>query len=407
MGRFGPEPPVRTTIAVARSAGQIAGRNRRHRLHLGEELEPRSKAARGWAVPLGCGWRPRRPCSEIPESLGRTALSVPKILILLVLSALQCTVLASPPSAPIRLQRFTEAMGTTFTIDMYGTDAAHMEGAAKQAFSEAHRLDRMLSNYLPDSELNRVDERAADGPVTVSRELFNLMRLCIDVSNKSDGAFDITVGPLMKVWGFYKDSGHLAAQSAVQDALAKVGWRNIRLNPLALTLAFAKPGMNLDLGGVGKGYAVDRMVEILRRNGIAAALVSAGGSSIYGLGSPPDGPRGWRIRIRDPKIEGKYVATVFLNNRSLSTSGSYEKFFWADGKIYSHIMDPRTGFPARGMLSVSIISPNTLDSEIWAKPYYILGRTWTEQHKPKNFRVLMCEDAPGSTCSWLAPACER
>lgn len=352
-------------------------------------MKPHSKAAPGRAVPLDRARRPRR------------------VVLLLVLSALQSTVLASPPSAPIRLQRFTQAMGTTFTIDMYGTDPTRMEAASKQAFSEVHRLDRMLSNYLPDSELNHVNAHAADAPVTVSRELFNLLRTCLEVSRKSDGAFDITVGPLMKVWGFYKDSGHLADRSAVQDALTKVGWRNIRLNPLALTVSLAKPGMNLDLGGVGKGYAVDRMAEILRRNGITPALVSAGGSSIYGLGSPPDGPRGWRIRIRDPKIEGKYVATVFLNNRSLSTSGSYEKFFWADGKIYSHIMDPRTGFPSRGMLSVSIISANTLDSEIWAKPYYILGRTWTEKHKPKGFRVLICEDAPGAACSWLVPACER
>lgn len=350
-------------------------------------MEPRTTAPHSGAVRLDRGRRPRR------------------LLVLLVLAGFQSAVVASPHNA--RLQRFTEAMGTTFTIDMYGTDPTRMEAASKQALSEAHRLDRMLSNYFPDSELNLVNEHAADAPVTVSRELFDLLRICLNVSHKSDGAFDITVGPLMKVWGFYKDSGHLAARSAVQDALTKLGWRNIKLNPLALTVAFTKPGMNLDLGGVGKGYAVDRMVEILRHNGITSALVSAGGSSIYGLGSPPDSPRGWRLRIRNPKSEGKYVATVYLNNRSLSTSGSYEKFFWADGKTYSHIMDPRTGFPSRGMLSVSIISPKTLDSEIWAKPYYILGRSWTEQHKPKDFHVLMCEDAPGSTCSWLALACER
>jgi thiamine biosynthesis lipoprotein len=308
---------------------------------------------------------------------------------------------AQAETTPIRLQKMTEAMGTAFTIDMYGSDRAGMEKTAKQAFEEAHRLDRMLSNYIPDSELNRVNAQAADAPVKISPELFHLLSICIGDSKASDGTFDITVGPLMKVWGFYEDSGHLADVSFVREALRSVGWQYMTLNPIASTVSFKRRGMNLEMGGVGKGYAVDRMVQILRQRGVTAALISAGGSSIYGLGAPPTEPRGWRLRIRDPKDEGKHVAEVYLKDDSLSTSGSYEKFFWADGKIYSHIMDPRTGFPSQGMLSVSIVAPKTLDSEIWAKPYYILGRAWTEQHKPKSFRVLLCEDRPGATCSWL------
>ena len=101
------------------------------------------------------------------------------------------------------------------------------------------------------------------------------------------------------------------------------------------------------------------------------------------------------MRIRDPKDENKTAAEVYLNNSSLSTSGNYEKFFWAEGKLYSHIMDPRTGYPSEGMLSVSVVTPKTIDSEIWAKPYYILGRKWAIAHKPGDFRVLLCEDKPG------------
>jgi thiamine biosynthesis lipoprotein len=159
--------------------------------------------------------------------------------------------------------------------------------------------------------------------------------------------------------------------------------------------------MSLDPGGVGKGYAVDKMVAILEENGVTSGLVSGGGSSIYGIGAPPDDARGWYVRIRDPKDQRKTAAEIYLKNDSVSTSGNYEKFFVAEGKLYSHIMDPRTGYPSEGMLSVSVIAPRTLESEIWAKPYYILGREWTQKHKPKTYRVLLCEDRQGATCAWL------
>ena len=305
------------------------------------------------------------------------------------------------PAHPIRLERVTEAMGTTYTIEMYGTNRAAMSSSADQAFEEVHRLDHLLSNYMPDSELSRLNQHAADAPVRVSRKLFELLEACSEDSRKSEGTFDITVGPLMKVWGFYRDSGHLASRTAVQKAMQSVGWRNVALDPATLSIRFKKPGVNLDLGGVGKGYAVDRMVQILRRRGMTSALVSAGGSSIYGIGTPPDDPHGWHIRIRDPRNEKDTAGQVDLKDDSISTSGGYEKFFWADGKMYSHIMDPRTGFPSEGTLSVSIVAPQTIDSEIWAKPYYILGRAWAQQHKPKAFRVFFCEDKAGTKCSWL------
>ena len=158
--------------------------------------------------------------------------------------------------------------------------------------------------------------------------------------------------------------------------------------------------MELDPGGIGKGYAVDRMVEVLKQYGIRTALVSASGSSIYGLGAPP-GEKGWKVQIRDPKDESKSVAEVTLKDESMSTSGNYEKFFRAEGKIYSHIMDPRTGFPAQGMLSVSVVAPRTLDSEAWTKPFFINGREWAAKHKPAGLRVFFCEDRPEKSCAWL------
>jgi thiamine biosynthesis lipoprotein len=158
--------------------------------------------------------------------------------------------------------------------------------------------------------------------------------------------------------------------------------------------------MELDPGGVGKGYAVDRIVAVLKENGLNSALVTAGGSSIYALGAPP-GEQGWKVKIRNPKNPRETLDEMTLRDLSMSTSGNYEKFFRAAGKLYSHIMDPRTGYPAQGMLSVSVIAPKTLDSEVWAKPFYILGREWAARNKPKGFRVFLCEDKAGMACAWL------
>jgi thiamine biosynthesis lipoprotein len=226
----------------------------------------------------------------------------------------------------------------------------------------------------------------------------------VEYSRQSEGAFDISVGPLMKVWGFYKGSGHLPHEGEVRGALEKVGYRHILLDAGSRTVRFDRPGVELDPGGIGKGYAVDRMADVLRKDGVTSALVSASGSSIYALGAPPE-EAGWKIRIRDPKDETKTVEEVTLKNESMSTSGNYEKFFWAEGKIYSHIMDPRTGLPARGMLSASVITPLTLDSEAWTKPFFINGRDWAAKHKLTGFRVFLCADTgeagTGQSCAWL------
>jgi thiamine biosynthesis lipoprotein len=292
-------------------------------------------------------------------------------------------------------------MGTEYTMDLYGANATALAGAAEQASDEVKRIDQLLSNYIPDSELSKVNREAYDHPVAVSPELFSLLQECFTDSRKSEGSFDITVGPLMKVWGFYKGSGRLPHRAEIRTALSQIGYQDVELDAAHRTVHFTKSGMSLDPGGIGKGYAVDKMASVLRKNGVTSALISGGGSSIYGIGAPPDDPRGWYIRIRDPKNEKKTAAEIYLKDNSVSTSGNYEKFFFAEGKLYSHIMDPRTGYPAEGMLSVSVIAPRTLDSEIWAKPYYILGREWTIRHKPKDFRVLMCEDKAGTACAWL------
>ena len=167
--------------------------------------------------------------------------------------------------------------------------------------AKPQRLDRMLSNYLPDSEWSEVNRTAGLRPVRLSAELFQLLSDCMRYSQQSGGAFDITVGPLMKVWGFYRGEGALPRPAEIRNALARMGYRHVRLDPAAQTVQFDRPGVELDPGGIGKGYAVDRMVEVLKGRGVKIALVSAAGSSIYGLGAPPDEPQGWRITIRAPE----------------------------------------------------------------------------------------------------------
>jgi thiamine biosynthesis lipoprotein len=300
-----------------------------------------------------------------------------------------------------RVEANIDAMGSTYSVVVYGNDEARLRAAVEDASEEARRLDQLLSNYIPASEWSQVNREASSKPVRISTELFQLLAACAEYSRESDGAFDITVGPLMKVWGFYKGSGHLPHRAEVRGAMAHVGYKNILLDAKSNTVRFAGDGVEIDPGGIGKGYAVDKMAEILRQDGITSALVSASGSSIYGIGAPPN-ERGWKIKIRDPKDASKAVAEVVLHDNSLSTSGNYEKFFFAEGKLYSHIMDPLTGYPSEGMLSVSVVSPKTIDSEAWCKPYYIRGRAWAERHKNKDFKVFLCEDKTGSDkCAWL------
>ena len=266
---------------------------------------------------------------------------------------------AATKKQPLRLETSVDAMGSTYTMALYGDDAQQLRAAGEEAAEEARRLDRLLSNYIPGSEWSEVNKNAAKGPVRVSPELFNLLSACVHYSRVSDGAFDISVGPLMKVWGFYKGSGRLPHRAEIRGALASVGYQHIILDPKNRTVRFDRDGVELDPGGIGKGYAVDRMVAVLRQNGIKSALVSGGSSSIYAIGAPPDEPRGWRVNIKNPRHPSQTAADVYLKDESMSTSGNYEKFFYAEGRMWSHIMDPRTGYPAEGVLSVSVIAPKT------------------------------------------------
>jgi thiamine biosynthesis lipoprotein len=315
--------------------------------------------------------------------------------------ALLAVLVLVPAAGGQRTERSTEAMGATFSVVLYGSDQESVNQAIDAAFDEAHRLDELLSNYKSASEWSRINREAAAAPVAVSSESFQLLSDCMKYSRASEGTFDVTVGPLMRAWGFFGGDRHVPSPEQIREMLELVGYRHVHLNARKRTVRFDRPGVEIDPGGVGKGYAVDRMVEILRAKGVRNALVGASGSSIFGLGSPPEESRGWPISIADPWDHRKNGARVFLKDMSLSTSGNYEKSFRVAGHRYSHIMDPRRGVPAESAVQVTVVAPRGIDGEVWSKPYFIQGRAWTAAHKPKSWRVLYCENTPGAACAWV------
>jgi len=296
-----------------------------------------------------------------------------------------------------RLEQSSKIMGSEFRIALYGEKLIRLSAAATAAFDEAERIDALLSNYQEDSELSRVNRSAGAGPVFVSAELASLFERCLKYSEQSEGAFDITVGPLVRVWGFYRGKGEWPGERAVQNALGKVGYQDLAVEGEAV--AFLESGLELDPGGIGKGYAVDRMAKILREYDVEAALISAGTSSIYAIGAPPGSPEGWRVEIQEPRDNSSVAATVHLRDNSLSTSGSNEKFFTHEGKTYSHVIDPRSGQPAQGLLAVSVLADETIDSEAWTTAIFVNGSEWAKRGAPAELKIFVCSST--ASCGWI------
>jgi FAD:protein FMN transferase len=264
------------------------------------------------------------------------------------------------------------AMGTVFSIYMYARDEEHAETCFEAAFEEIERLEETLSHYRPSSELSRINRLAAHHAVTTDPEVFALLETAIDYSRRSNGAFDITVGPLMRAWGFFRGEGRYPQSQELQAAREHVGFEKVHLDVPTRTLRFAVPGVELDLGAIGKGYAVDRAVIILREAGIDAALVDAGSSTLYAMGAPP-AKDGWTVRVPEPRDRSQTISTVTLRNESLSTSGSYEKYFELEGQKYCHVMDPRDGMPVQGVLQATLISSDSTSTDALSNAMFVMG----------------------------------
>ncbi|HEX6465867.1 MAG TPA: FAD:protein FMN transferase, partial [Terriglobales bacterium] len=283
------------------------------------------------------------------------------------------------------------AMGTNFTIYLYARNAQHASATFEAAFEEIERLEEALSNYRPSSELSRINRVAAQEEVTTDPEVFGLLQTSLDYSRRTNGAFDITVGPLMRAWGFFRGQGHYPTPEELAHARQTVGWQKVKMNAADHSVRFTTPGVEIDLGAIGKGYTVDRVVDVIREAGITAALVDAGSSTLYALGAPP-GKNGWLVQVPRPGDREHTVSTVVLRDQSLSTSGSYEKFFQLNGRRYCHIMDPRTGKPVENVLQTTVIAPDGTTTDALSTSMFVMG--------PSAGKELL-ESVPHASGLWM------
>ncbi len=293
--------------------------------------------------------------------------------------------------APARVEVARVAMGCTYAIVAHGDQAA-----AEAALDEVDRIDRLMSHYKPGSALSRLNREASAAPVHVEPELFAFLEQCQEYARQSHGAFDVTVGPLMKVWGFFDRQPRVPAAAALAVARHAVGFGKLILD--GSTVKFARPGMEVDLGGIAKGYAVDRAVEVLRRHGVKSALVSAGGSSVYALGHPPDATA-WEVHTRDGR-------TLRVVDRAISMAGHTEQSFVSGGRRYGHIMDPRRGHPVQGVGGVIVIGHTGVETDALDDVLFVQGDCRSLGAYPGNEAVIVL-DRRTIICKGGAPAYHR
>ncbi len=274
------------------------------------------------------------------------------------------------------------SMGTVFEVSAYASDKNRVEKAFNDVLKEVNRLDLLMSNYKEESELSKVNKNAASEPTYCDNELAYIIEQSLQYSDITDGAFDITIGPLMKKWGFFKGQGKIPAKEDLESVLESVSYKNIIIEEkikkslfrdpsIVKTVSFKNPDTQIDLGGIGKGYAVDMATRILKGNMIRSALINFAGN-IYAYGTPP-GKESWVIGLQHPRKSEGLLSSFEIKDKAVSTSGDYEKFFTIDGKRYSHIIDPRTGNPVKGIVSVTIIADNATRADALSTGVFVLG----------------------------------
>ena len=274
------------------------------------------------------------------------------------------------------------SMGTVFEVSAYASDKNRVEKAFNDVLKEVNRLDLLMSNYKEESELSKVNKSAASAPIYCDNELAYIIEQSLQYSDITDGAFDITIGPLMKKWGFFKGEGEIPAKEDLESVLESVTYKNIIIEEkikkslvrdpsIVKTISFKNPDTQIDLGGIGKGYAVDMATRILKGNGINSALINFAGN-IYAYGTPPR-KESWVIGLQHPRKSEGLLSSFEIKDKAVSTSGDYEKFFIIDGKRYSHIIDPRTGNPVKDIVSVTIIADNATKADALSTGVFVLG----------------------------------
>ena len=268
-------------------------------------------------------------------------------------------------------------MGTFAEVSIYSHDEKTAGKAIEGALDEMERMDRIMSNYKNDSELSKVNKKAAKSPVPCNTELLDVIEQSQYYSELSGGAFDITVSPIVALWGFFREKGHVPPDKEIEKLLPAVSYKNIVVKKNAETkksgtVFFKDIKTQIDLGAIGKGYAVDKALEIIKKCGIDNGCINLGGN-IYVLGTPP-GKNAWKIGVQHPRNSGEILGYLELKNEATATSGDYERFFEFNGKRYSHIINPQTGRPVSGTLATTIVAPTGTEVDALSTIVFVLGR---------------------------------
>jgi FAD:protein FMN transferase len=279
-------------------------------------------------------------------------------------------------SAPVDvavLRASRKAMATLFEVLLpFGSPNAH--AAAEAALDRIDELEDQLTVYRDHSEVSRLNATAADGDVEVERGLFDLIELSAHITRQLHGAFDIATGALIKTWGFYKREGRVPTPAERAEAMSRTGTRFLALDRERRTVRYLRPGLEINLGGIGKGYALDRAAELLANEwNVSSALLHGGSSSVRALGTPPGQPRGWPIAIKHPWETERRLGTVYLDGVALGTSAATFQHFAYNGRTLGHLLDPRIGWPAEGIQQASVIAPTATEADALSTAFFVLG----------------------------------
>ncbi len=273
------------------------------------------------------------------------------------------------------LQHFNYAelhMGTMFEIQFFARDKGLADCAAEAAFTRIAALDQIMSDYIPTSELRQLSSKPAGQRLEVSADLYQILERAEEVARMSNGAFDVTLGPLIKLWRDSRRTKVLPLPAQIAEAKQVCGYTNVVLSKPTRTITLLKNHMVFDLGGIAKGYAADAALEVLRRRGITRAMVAASGD--IAAGDPPVGQRGWKVGIQSIDQQGRGITeSVWLAHAGISTSGDTEQFVAIGKERYSHIVDPKTGLGLTERIGVTIIARNATASDAWATAASVLG----------------------------------
>lgn len=294
---------------------------------------------------------------------------------------------ATSPLETYLVQFSRQAMACRFEVSLNAGQYAGGPEAAMAALDLLERLEDQLTVYRETSDVMAINRHASQRSVEVEPRLFELLEQAVRLCEETDGALDVTAGPLTRTWGFFDRRGHVPSEAELQVALERIGSQHVVLDAARRTVRFQRPGMEINLGAIGKGYALDRCAEQMREAGVHDFLWHGGQSSVLAAGShagATDGREGWRIGIVDPTRPGQRLAEVRLRDRALATSGSRVQAFREAGRRYGHVLDPRTGWPAEGVVSATVIAPTATQADGLSTAFFTLGveatRRYCESH---------------------------